>query len=278
MSIPRFSASDLSTEAVLAPVSDGLQRRHPPVPAWFTFEPSERWVRAVVGETAVVDSRHQILVWEPRHKVPEYGFPKRHVRTDLLRPSAAPPARGRFYRPTADVAQWFDLEVEGRTIEHAAWSWDVPGLDDFLAVNWSRGVLDAWYEEDDLAMTHPRDPHNRVDALPSSRHVVVSVGDVVLAETDAPVVVYETALPVRWYIPRADVRFDALRPTDTWSECPYKGYATEYWDLVASDDSAPVTDIAWLYPDPKPAVGEIRDHVAFYNDKVRITVDGVVQP
>jgi uncharacterized protein (DUF427 family) len=273
MTIPRFDAPDLSTDRPLPAESDLLQRRFPEYPDHFTFEPSDRWVRGIVGDIAVVDSRHQVLVWEPRHKVPEYGFPIEHVRADLLRPSAAAPERGRFYRPRTTAVTWFDLHVDGRVVEHAAWRWDVEGLEDHLAVNWSRGVLDAWYEEDEVVMTHPRDPHNRVDALPSSRHLVVSLHGTVLADTHSPVVVYETGLPIRWYVPRSDVRFDALLPSGGWSECPYKGYATDYWS--SADGS--VADVAWSYPDPKPAVAAIRDHVAFYNEKVEIRVDGVVQ-
>lgn len=118
-----------------------------------------------------------------------------------------------------------------------------------------------------------RDPHHRVDAVPSSRHVVVRDGDRVLADSTATVAVYETGLPTRWYLPRADVRTDALERSDTVSECPDKGHATEYWALRRPDG---VVDVAWSYPDPFPAVGAVRGLVAFWGERVTVEVDGVI--
>jgi uncharacterized protein (DUF427 family) len=249
-----------------------LQRRHPELPDHFTWEPSSRWVRGVVDGVTVVDTRQPILVWEPRQKVPEYGFPTDDVRTDLLRPSETALPPGRSYRPVAPARAWFDLVLPDRVIEHVAWQWDVDGLDGYLGVTWTAGILDAWYEEDERVITHPRDPHNRVDALPSSRRVVVRDGDRVLASSDRPVAVYETGLPVRWYLPKEDVRFEELVPTDTVSECPYKGHATEYWGVRRSDGS--VEDVAWSYPDPAYAVAPIRGLVAFWGERVAHEIDG----
>lgn len=251
--------------------SDQLVRRFEYPPVW-SWAPSERWLRGYVDDIAVVDSREQILVWEPRQKVPEYGFPLADVRTDLLRPTEPPaPDRG-FYRPRRPVAEWYDLVIGDRTVEHAAWKWAPDGLAGFLAVNWFHGVLDRWLEEDETVMTHPRDPYNRVDAVPSSRHVVVSHRGRVLAESSSTVLVFETGLPTRYYFPPGDVNFSALTESPTWSECPYKGYATRYWSV---DGEPEATDIAWSYPDPKPNVAAITDRIAFYAERLEIRVDGL---
>lgn len=267
MSIPSFTTP--SQEPSAAPsTSPLLQPRFPRYPETYTFEPSTRRVRGIVGDVAVVDSREQILVWEPGHKVPEYGFPRAHVRTGLLRESDGLPEPGTRYRPQTPNVRWFDLVMPDRVIRHAAWQWTVAGLEDHFAVTWTRGVLDAWYEEDELVMTHPRDPFIRVDALPSSRHVTVSIGGVVVADTTAAVAVYETGLPTRWYIPREDVRFDTLTPVETWSECPYKGYATDYWSTADGH----IAHVAWSYPDPQPNVAAITGLVAFFDDDVELRV------
>jgi uncharacterized protein (DUF427 family) len=94
--------------------------------------------------------------------------------------------------------------------------------------------VDAWFEEDEEVFTHPRDPHTRVDVLPSSRHVRVEVDGLTIAESASPRLLFETGLPVRYYLPKTHVRMDLLMPTDTVTHCPYKGQA-EYWSVRAGD-------------------------------------------
>ncbi|MET0447378.1 MAG: DUF427 domain-containing protein [Aeromicrobium sp.] len=264
-----------ATPRSLPPQTAGLVRRFPSYPEVWSFEPSARWVRGIVDDVTVVDSRHQILVWEPRHKVPEYGFARGDVRTDLLVPGEPPAADRGFYRPRRPPAEWFDLRVGDRIVRHAAWRWDVPELADYLGVNWFAGVLDRWLEEDEVVMTHPRDPFSRVDALPSSRHVVVSYRGRVLAESADTVIVYETGLPPRYYFPPEAVDLSALEPSATWSECPYKGYATRYWSLPASAGEPGITDVAWSYADPKPVLSVIAGRIAFFSERVDLVLDGV---
>ena len=118
---------------------------------------------------------------------------------------------------------------------------------------------------------HPRDPHHRVDVLNSSRHVKVVVYGELVAETRRPRLLFETDLPVRYYIPRLDVRMDLLEPTDSVSRCPYKGVAS-YWSLRAGEKVH--KDIAWSYKAPIPECPKIENLIAFYNEKVDIEVDG----
>jgi uncharacterized protein (DUF427 family) len=270
VAIPSFSG-DLQTDIPQAPVeSERLTRRFPAYPDHFTFEPSSRWVRGLVDDLAIVDSRHQILVWEPGHKVPEYGFPLEHVRTDLLEPSTGRPAiADQYWRPqTADV-QWFDLVVPGRRVPCAAWKWNVPGLDGYLAVSWYPGVIDSWLEEDELVITHPRDPANRVDVVPSSRHVEITSGEHRLARSTRPTLLFEKGLPTRFYLPPQDVELSLLEPVQLTSTCPYKGEADRYWRLCAGGD-----EIAWSYSAPFDQVSAIAGLIAFYNDRVELRVDG----
>ncbi|KUO04871.1 DUF427 domain-containing protein [Streptomyces caeruleatus] len=94
-----------------------------------------------------------------------------------------------------------------------------------------------------------------------TRHVRVVHGDQVLAESERPLVLRETGCPPRYYIPAEDVRLDLLTPSDTHTYCPFKGTAS-YWSLP---DAA---DLVWAYPDPKPDVSEIKDHLCFYEVEV----------
>ena len=239
-------------------------------------ELSDRWVRACVGDVAVVDTRAPLLFWEPAFPVPRYAFDRRDVREDLLTPATGePPAEPRFFLPTVPVSQWYDLQVNGRRLPHVAWTHDDPELREWMVLSWQPGLVDRWLEEDEEVAGHPRDPHKRVDALPSSRHVVVALDGVVLAETRSPVLLFETGLPTRYYLPREDVDLSLLTPTANHSHCPYKGQADEYWDVK---DRPGAKNLAWSYSDPFPAVGRIQGRICFYNELVDLTVDGVAQP
>jgi len=87
------------------------------------------------------------------------------------------------------------------------------------------------------------------------------------------VLLFETDLPTRYYVPRADVHFEVLTPSDNHSLCPYKGETREYWSVVGPPV---VRNVAWSYWAPLPAVQKVAGMVAFYNELVDITVDGVL--
>lgn len=269
MSIPSFPGTDTSIpEPPVA--SEHLARRFPSYPDRFTFEPSSRWVRGVADELAVVDSRHQILVWEPGAKVPEYAFPLAHVRVDLLDPIAGQPEEAaRYWRPRAQEVQWYDLVLPGRRIPAAAWQWSVPGLEGYLSVSWYPGVLDAWFEEEEPVITHPRDPGNRVDVVSSSRHIEVDYRGRRIADSTDPVLVFENGLPTRFYLPEADIDWGELEPVDVTSTCPYKGVADRYWRAAGGTE-----EIAWSYSKPFRQLEPVAGRIAFYNERVNLTVDG----
>jgi uncharacterized protein (DUF427 family) len=98
-------------------------------------------------------------------------------------------------------------------------------------------ALDSWLEEDEPAIGHARDPYHRVDAVPSSRHVRVSIDGEVLARSRRPTVIFETGMGPRWYLPRTDVRAELL-PGDAHTVCAYKGQASywaapRWWETIA---------------------------------------------
>ena len=238
-------------------------------------ESSDKWVRAYVGDALVVDSREPLLFWEERFPVPAYAFLRRDVRTDLMSPARDdPPREPFFFLPKGPVSEWFDLTVEGRTLPHAVWVRDAPELRDMLVLSWQPGLLD-WLEEDEPVQGHPRDPHKRVEAIASSRHVVVELDGVRLADSTRPVLLFETDLPTRYYLPREDVNHAALKPTSNRSLCPYKGVADEYWSVTGPPEAS---DLVWSYSAPLPAVAKVAGLMAFYNELVDITVDGIPQP
>lgn len=102
---------------------------------------------------------------------------------------------------------------------------------------------------------------HRITIEAGDRHVRVVHGGQVLAESDGALLLKETGCPDRYYIPPADVRLDLLTPSETRTYCPFKGTAS-YWSLP---DAA---DLVWAYPEPKPDVARIKDHLCFYEVEV----------
>jgi uncharacterized protein (DUF427 family) len=134
--------------------------------------------------------------------------------------------------------------------------------------------FDEWCEEDERIVGHPRDPFKRIDVRRSSRHVRVELDHHVLAESFRPTLLFETGLPTRYYLPRADVRMDLLRATSTRTSCAYKGEAS-YWSLDLGDRV--VEDLAWSYEHPLHDAAAVIDQMAFFNERVDIIIDGSVE-
>jgi uncharacterized protein (DUF427 family) len=202
-------------------------------------EPCPRRVRATHKGQLVVDSCEALYVWE----VPYY------------------PA---WYFPIGSIDR---TAVADDAVSDGA------GIDGYCRIAWN--AVDSWFEEDEEVFKHPRDPYHRVDVLHSRRHVRVSVGGMVVADSVAPRLLFETGLPVRYYLPKFDVRMDLLTPTSTSTVCPYKGTAN-YWSLSVNGEI--LGDVVWSYRDPVPEAAKIAGLVCFYNEKVDIEVDGVALP
>jgi uncharacterized protein (DUF427 family) len=224
---------------------------------------SGRRVRARLGGVDVVDSQDAAFVWEPRRPVPLYAFPRGAFRDGALEPTDAPPERAH------PVREAFAVRAGDRLAEGAAWAYDDPDLEDHVVLEW--GAMDAWFEEDEEVFVHPRDPYHRVDVRASSREVRIELDGSVVAVSRRPLILFETGLPTRFYIPAEDVQLELVGPTDTRTRCPYKGEAI-HWSVRVGDRTH--DDLAWAYPDPISEVARIRGLVAFYDERVDLSIDG----
>ena len=131
-------------------------------------------------------------------------------------------------------------------------------------------AFDAWYEEDEQIIGHPRDPFHRVDVRLSRRRLRIEVDGDIIAETTRARLLFETQITRRFYVPREDVRAE-LHPTATHTYCPYKGSAS-YWSVDAGGRLR--KDLAWAYEQPLPDAVAIAGLVAFWNERVDIFIDG----
>src|SRR5689334_18371187 len=212
--------------------------------------PVPRRIRALLDGQVVVDSANALYVWE----FPPYP---------------------QYYLPLADVADGVLADTgETKVFDHGVARVHTAGhgkawvYDDLGRVRFQWEALDSWFEEDEEVFVHPRNPYSRCDAIRSSRQVQVSRDGVVLADSASTVIVFETGLPPRYYFPRPAVNFEPLTPSETQTACPYKGRTTGYWSIDGRD-------LAWSYDFPTAPLLPIAGLVAFFNEHVDLTIDGV---
>jgi uncharacterized protein (DUF427 family) len=250
------------------------------------YEPTGKRIRAVLGGGTAVDSTRAVLVWEPRRIVPSYAVPAGDIRGELAPAAAAAGDTGNAgvqmpglsRRPVLTPSDPFAAHTaDGQVVDVRALGQDRPGAGFRLADPALAGYIvldfrafDGWYEEDEPNVGHPRDPFHRIDVLASSRHVRLELDGQVLAESSRPMLLFETMLPVRYYLPREDIHVE-LSPSSTRTYCAYKGQAS-YWSATVGDRAVP--DIAWTYPEPLHDATQVRGLTAFFDERVDVVVDG----
>jgi uncharacterized protein (DUF427 family) len=226
-------------------------------------EPVPRRVRAFLGGVPVLDTTEARYAWE----WPNY--PQFYVPLDGVAPGVLIDEDTEEKRPLGP-ARRHGLRAGGVERPGAAWVPTDGELQGTVRFEWK--ALDAWFEEDEEVFVHPRNPYSRVDAIRSSRTVRVERDGVLLAESSSPVLVFETGLPTRYYLPRTSLNLAVLEPSDTVTECPYKGRTSTYWSVRAGGRLHP--DLAWSYDFPTRQLLPIAGLVAFYNERTDISLDG----
>jgi uncharacterized protein (DUF427 family) len=205
------------------------------------YEPTPKRIRAFLDGRPAVDTTRALLVWEPHHVVPAYAVPRDELNIELAERREG--ARG-----------------SGVRLQHSE-------LDGYALLDFDS--FDEWQEEDDVIVAHPHDPFHRVDLRASSRRVRITFDGQVIAESSRPVMLFETLMPVRFYLPREDVRVPLVR-SDTSTTCAYKGRAA-YFSARLGDRM--LEDIAWTLPEPLPEGFGTEGRIAFFNERVDIEVE-----
>ena len=229
------------------------------------LEPLRRRMSVRLGGSVIAQSDVAVILFEPA-RYPVAYFPISDVEPNVLQRSDHESAH-------ADLGKtaWFNVVGgDGETKRRAAWQHvDPPAqaavLRDTVAFAWH--LMDAFYEEDERILGHAADPYHRIDIRRTSRHLVVRQGDRVVADTRAPLVLYESGFAPRWYVPRSDIPAEALHAVEGQTFCPYKGLASYY-------DIGETRNAAWSYRAPFEEVARIADLVSFYPERATITIDG----
>lgn len=252
------------------------------------YEPTAKRIRASLGRTAVVDTLQACLIWEPRRITPIFAVPEQ----DLLAGLAAPtlPAAPAYEHPFAlrqgaaatslDPTTGFgkhtcageelDVVTAAATVPRGAFRPEDSDLAGYVVLDFA--AFD-WLEDDEEIIGHPRDPFHRVDIRASFVDVQVALDGVTLASTHGAQLLYETLLPVRYYIPPADVRLELLQESPKRTVCPYKGKAS-YWSVPGSGHGR---NIAWSYDRRFRDAAQIHGLISFFNERVDLSVGGVLQ-
>jgi uncharacterized protein (DUF427 family) len=235
--------------------------------------PTPKRVRAARQGQVVLDTMSAVLVWEPGRVCPQYAVPAGELDLELVPtapaplppdlPPVLPPGKFPWHttpgRPFASADGPPDVEIAFRP--------DDPDLADHVVLDFGQF---EWTEENQPVVSHPHDPFARIDVLDSTRHIRVELDGRLLAESHRPMALFETSLPIRYYLPREDLRTDLLFPSGTRTTCAYKGTAG-----YLSADLPGGHDIAWYYEDPLDDAARVRDLVAFWSERVELYVDGV---
>jgi uncharacterized protein (DUF427 family) len=227
-----------------------------------------RRLRAVIGGRVLFDTEGAKLLYEtgilPVAYIPLEDFDQSLLeRTDHV-----------THCPFKGDASYWTLTVGDRVEENVVWGYrdplpDAPWLKGYAAVYYKR--MDGWFVEDEPVFGHLRDPYHRVDVHDSSRPVTVTVAGQVVARSQRPKLLFETGLPLRVYIPRADVSPALLTESETRTVCAYKGQST-YWSLPDHPD------VAWSYEAPLPEAVKIAGHVSFSGDGVEVDLGAPTSP
>ena len=226
------------------------------------YEPIEKRVRATAGDETIVDTTRALLLWEPRRICPIYAMPAEDIRAELAPAPASDAEVPGLLHPGIPFGVH---TAPGEPVSLAgAAGYRLDDLPGYVAVDFE--AFD-WREEDEPVRGHPRDPFHRVDVCRSSRPLRIERDGELVAETTSARLVFETGLPVRFYVPREDIHVP-LRPSELRTYCPYKGEAS-YWSFEGGED------LIWCYEQPLADSAARRAARASGTSASRCYLDGV---
>ncbi len=250
----------------LAPGAIGTFLVPDPLPERLLYaEPLRRRMRVMFGGSWIAQSDDVVLLHEPG-RYPVAYFPKADIITDGMLPSDRITNHRELGRTAWYAVRVGDSEAHRGAWEHTALPLFAAVLADRVAFAWH--AMDAFYEEDERIVGHAADAYHRIDIRRSSRQLTVRAGATLVAESDRPMVLYESGFAPRWYVPDEDVTRSRLQSVQRQTFCPYKGLCS-YWDIGDR------TRAAWSYLQPYREVARISGLTSFEPDKIDVFLDGI---
>jgi len=188
---------------------------------------------AVYYNGSLIASSNKVICFMQDKYSPRYFFPKNDVKIEYIMETNV-----EGFNSMAGRTHWCNIKVGTQIVESAAQrlfsvSEDFPELLDHYYFSWAK--LEKVTEEDEVVHSRPKNPWVRIDSLHSSRHVVININGVKIAETRRPVLMFETGVPTRYYIPKGDIKMDQLEQVSSDSFCAYRGKPT-LWKILGVDD------------------------------------------
>ena len=230
------------------------------------LETCNKRIRLKFNKTFVVDSLRSRLLFEDGH-IPMYYFPKDDIetkyfsKTDLITNC---PYKG-------DATYW-TLEINGRKVINAAWSYEQPlysqeQLKGLLAFYWKS--IDNWYEEEEEIFSHPKDPYVRLDAIKSNRKIRIFFDELLIAESNNSTILFQTGLPPQYYFLKNDI-IPELKLADIKSRCAYRGIADHFSINI---NNKFLENIAMSFKRPPSEMTGIKDLICFDHNKINIVAN-----
>ena len=219
-----------------------------------------RRLRALVGDRVALDTVGGKLLYETGILPVPYA-PLEDFDADLLERSDHA-----TYCPFKGDASYWTIRAGDVLVENAVWAYEEPlpeakWLKGYGALYWNKAS--AWYVEEEPVFGQLRDPFHRVDVHESSRPVTISADGRVVARSERPKLLFETGLPARVYLPRADVVAGVLGDSEKRAACPYKGHS-RYLSVAGIEDAA------WTFDAPLPDAIKVQGHVCFDAERVSV--------
>lgn len=220
--------------------------------------PTEKWVRLFSNDQLLADSTSPLLLIDKNGHSTNYFFPSVSVKTNLLETSD--------FKGEENNQRYWNITVNGNKIANGAYTFSENAGGEYSKltgyIGFTRNAISKMLEEDEELIGNPRNPFHRIDTRPTSRLVQYKIGDTIIAESTKSVVLFETSLRARYYVPQDDVKMDLLVKTPTTTICPYKGISS-YWSIKINEQE--YKDLAWSYLEPLEESALIKEYICFWN-------------